>query len=313
MVIHSTHERADKKGSTLFIQELEMHEVMEMPSADLWSSKHNKRRTLDPSPQCRKDYQMHRDHYNGKAVRGGRKEWYNGFTKLSEVNDLLRDGWSEGHERTRVLSEQVAADCGYLQVADTRRVRVNSDQGDEIDMDRYLRGEVDSMFFTKKRMGRKLDQSVTIFAPWGGNCSRSSEELFWQGAATMALVDILEEHGFSVELKLICYLTNSSNESNEQVNIIRLKEGDQPLRPEIASTYLCHAGIFRTIGFTAICANLAGTNGGLCSVKNPRDLKASGFIPGQGIVMDQAWNREAARKEVQRSLEELNLIEPEIV
>lgn len=75
----------------------------------------------------------------------------------------------------------------------------SEDDRGELDADRLIHGEV-ACFRTKVREVRSGPRDINLLCQLGGHHKLDSADLFWQGAAIIAAVDMLEEAGYACEV-----------------------------------------------------------------------------------------------------------------
>lgn len=180
----------------------------------------------------------------------GARTWH-GTDSMAQTREFIDKGWADGLARVRKAFEALTIPA----LPSVRRAKVRADFGDEVDMQRVWSGDLSRAWGTTRRQSdprRKAKQTVTVLCRVGQNCNVSAEQLFWQGAAALALVDALRKSGRSV--KLIGY-SHSKNVSQDNrfdtlVELAVLEPGQQIDMEKVASV-LCLAGFFRTEFFKA--------------------------------------------------------------
>ncbi len=181
------------------------------------------------------------------AFRHYGSEWMGGLHNWKEAAAVLENGWPEGAERLRVLTQKLSSQVP--QAKSIRRKLTWAEAGDEICRDRLQSGQLDSCWRTMRRSLAVGPQTVAIETTWGGHYGQMAEELFWQGAAAAVMTDILEDAGYRVEV----YANRVSERRGRRHCIrVKVKEADMPMRLDGVAAVLCHAGIFRTFGFLCI-------------------------------------------------------------
>lgn len=177
-----------------------------------------------------------------------------GVGSTAEVAEILDHGWKVGLERVR----KALAKLSLPVLPSIRRHKVRADFGDEIDMQRVYSGNLAQAWgATKRRIDPRKKATPTcvgIVVRLGGNCGTSAEQLFWQGAAAVALVDMLKKSGRACKLTAFYHGSDSSADGTTEcmVDFKVVEPGQQPDLEKLAST-LCLAGFFRTEIFKAIC------------------------------------------------------------
>ena len=177
-----------------------------------------------------------------------------------------------------------------------RRAQAFSDEGEEIDHDRLYAGQYDAMWRTTKRRASGLMPTISIVFAWGGLANRSTKEMFWSGAAAVIAADILEEHGYSVEL--IAMSIASQRDGNAAVGI-RLKNSDSPLRFGPIAAAACHVGTFRTHCFRWRCMSAVKIGWGMGATQNAADFDLSPLpLEGMPLQLPLAYTKEEAIRNV---------------
>lgn len=128
-----------------------------------------------------------------------RLRWYGRteITSWDRTQQMLTLPWADG---LRAVDEARAALDGKIPkpVNLKRRMRWTDDEG-ELDVTRYLAGECD-VYRRPNRRPITTTKNITLLANLGGNANVSSSELLINGAAVVALTDLLEAADYTVEL-----------------------------------------------------------------------------------------------------------------
>lgn len=122
--------------------------------------------------------------------------WY-GTPTFEAAMQQARFGWPEGLEKIAAISN--AVNEAVAQRAMTRQETFYATSGAVVDIGRFTGGEPECMmnFVEDAAVGRKI---LTIRVNVSASCSNESYRLFNRGAAVIALVDLLEQNGFSCEI-----------------------------------------------------------------------------------------------------------------
>lgn len=237
-------------------------------------------------------------------------EWYFGLRSIKQAADLLANGWREGVARLVGCANDIAPPQ-----AKSRKRRVTwRDEGDDLSVDRALKGEWDSAWRASRREWVAGPSHVTLFAPFGGHCGRTPDELFWTGAAALVLADKLEAAGYPVRLVGTSAMITSARGAGlldhraMRVDVI-LKESTEPVRIDALASVLCHAGVFRTFGISAHAA-IPGDVGYLMG--QPRGINdlaeqftAGNEMPEGALVLPPVTSREACISTIHSTLANL--------
>jgi hypothetical protein len=246
---------------------------------------------------------------------GGGADWFGGCKSTREIQSLLQDGWQEGATRIRKVRDQIAA---QLPVPKSRRRRPRwADDGHTIDEDRALEGRWDDAYRTARREVATGPQVVEIVGAFGGNCHISADQMFWNGATALIVSDILEDAGYAVRLTANSGTADSigfgAGGRNLNSIFVELKDAGDPLRIDALAAIVCHAGIYRTLGFQAILRAPFDVGSDLGSHVDPGEVKDRlapvGEWPTDRLVLNTSYNEEAALEEVKRILAQVIPVE----
>jgi hypothetical protein len=177
-----------------------------------------------------------------------RDPWLGGVS-YEEMQEMLVHGWPEGAQRALALAESFRD--ALPEPTQIKRRKVWSDQGDDLDRDRLMLGHVDQAWRRTTRTEQVATKVVRVAMPWAHGSKKKAHELFWSGAAAMALTDLLETAGYSVELLAVNAVTDRANVWMQSV-VVTVKEAGDPLRPDAVAALFCHAAPYRYYGITAI-------------------------------------------------------------
>lgn len=78
--------------------------------------------------------------------------------------------------------------------------------GQRVDIPRYLNGDQRCWFATKRQ--KRIQKAVRVFAPMGGWCDITKEQMAVCGALSCAVCEMLESNGIAVELWASCCSEN---------------------------------------------------------------------------------------------------------
>lgn len=215
---------------------------------------------------------------------------------------MLRDGEPKAAEALRQLSA-TAKGLVPPPISAQRRGRWE-EQGDEIDRDRVLSGDLDRAWRTSRRDVALAPLPVTIVSPWGGNAHRSAEQLSWNVAAALAASDLLEDAGYATEIVLVGI---SATAGGYAAYRLLLKGLGQPVSlPSLAAG--AHPGVFRTFGFVGICSAPWDVYLSLGTIITPTRamLLEAGMVEETDLVLDEAFDQNGAQVVLQRAMESIN-------
>lgn len=236
-------------------------------------------------------------------------EWYGLPYSVRDVEkaafEILESGWAEGVEKMRKL-ERASAAFDFPPPVSIKRRQVWSDDGDDLDSDRYYAGRFEDMWRGAKRRVVMTQQVISLIVPWGGISNVSADELQYNGLAVMLLSDILEEAGYSTEI------IGASGVTLGGPHVLRYvvaKRPGEPLQLDVIAATLAHPAVFRVFG---ISCNYHGTrrdmwtSGATDAPNDYLEIAAdNGVIPRADVVMNNAYSEREAIDAVKKALEQL--------
>lgn len=221
-------------------------------------------------------------------VSGGRSRliWWFGAETIDEVKRICREGWKEGLEICSDIKRNLP-EIGIIGDFHKKYKRKKkwSDSGDEIDVDKYIHQEYETMYIDhEKAIQDKEGKIITIYASLGFRQDVSSRESIWSGITASVLTDIFESVGYRVNLVSfrsgIGSFKSYSSPQKCQFNI-NIKLPEQPLDLLNILTATAFAGFYRYYGFKAIAAFKYETSYGFGrSQANPFIFEKNSFVIG---------------------------------
>lgn len=174
--------------------------------------------------------------------------WRAGIRSLSQAADMLRHGWQRGADRALLMGERLADRMPDPMTR--KRQRKYSNEGEEFCWDRYYaRWDPESSWETRYRDIRQgTGALLTIAMQWGGNGGLSAKQMYWTGAAAVALTDALEQAGYSLQVLLIDHVTWKRPKKRKQLTVVRAKEPGEPVEISSLAALCAHSGIYRSLG-----------------------------------------------------------------
>jgi hypothetical protein len=159
---------------------------------------------------------------------------------------MLRDGWQEGAARVAALRDKI-------NIARPHAMRLTrySVAGSFPNVPRYLAGDPCNML-TKTRSVARTRPVITLVANMTGSCTLPKEVFINKAAVTAAVIDAIEEGGFSVHLIAIGPTEGGNNYTTTPV--ITVKAAGEHLDVARVAFALGHVAMFRAIVFTWICS-----------------------------------------------------------
>ncbi|MCH7720388.1 MAG: hypothetical protein IH988_05285 [Planctomycetes bacterium] len=210
--------------------------------------------------------------------------------------------WPEGRERLREI------DLDNVQlptVEGVKRVRCWSDDGDEFDRDRFDAGYDDCWQTRRRRRSPNGKRVIRITVELSASGSNTAGSLIWSGVAAAKLVDELESAGYRVEVNAIetskdVQDRNRHPKSYNSVDVIRVKDADDPLNIDALLLAVAHPLFFRGFCFAARMKR---------PVRIPPGIGLVASTPGPvrgDIHISKTFTREGAERVVRTALKERN-------
>jgi len=140
------------------------------------------------------------DYTDGKLFQVQSESFLSG-ERLPNWDDVIKRTirpWAEGAFIINEFVQKLQAIELPNLFSHRRQVMFNDEDGDEVDYDRLISGE--PMWRKAERELATGPTQVTVFVDVSASGSVSGENIFWRGAAAVALVSLLEKKGYSVEL-----------------------------------------------------------------------------------------------------------------
>ncbi len=236
---------------------------------------------------------------------------------IESATRLLDRGWEAGAKRITKMSDKLTTGGGPLgAVRSIKRKRRWKDEGDELCPDRLHAGKLDVAWSGPERNSPGVfGNAVNIGIQFGGNCSLSAEQLFWNGAAGLVIADALSSQGYQVSIVGLSGV-EVCDTSDLSLNVIVLKDFGEHLSVDSLASVVCHAGVFRTFGFMTRFASPIRLSGGLgrstdvtcASLKLHRRKLEEVIGFGKVLIPKAAYSKEACEASIEEFLKENNLI-----
>lgn len=209
-------------------------------------------RKVKPSALNEQRYQM-----SQRDNRGA--DWWGVEGDTKAVDKVIDEGWPEGVARL----SQMADSLTIPPAVSIKRRRARGDQGDELDIHRVYRGQLDTAWSRRQRKVARAPRHIDLLAITSANCHVKAEAMFWRGAAITRLADLLDEAGYRVRIRGAEIGTGVDARGKfDQVTDWVIKDYDEPLTLTNVAASACLAGFFRRVGFASICSILEEVNYG---------------------------------------------------
>lgn len=162
---------------------------------------------------------------------------------MTEAVKIARQGWQEGVERALDMIDR-------LSLANPRiRRRKASLAGGSVNVGRMLSGDPAHMIRRPKQPGRK---AVTFFVEAGCSASVSAEKMAHRAAAIGAMIDIMEQAGYSCTIVATDTSIGGSGTAKYQL-AVNVKEAGERLNLSDLMFALGHPSFLRRFSFAACC------------------------------------------------------------
>jgi len=166
---------------------------------------------------------------------------------------------------SRLKAELKIDTSDYKQhVKATKRKRIRSGHGDEIDIHKVYQGQIDKAW--ECRVRETVDSThnfVTILIDYVGNWNENALSSLWRAATALLVVDELERAGKSVKIVIGSVTANCFTRTSKYASTsIVVKDYNKQLSHERLAA-MAHLGFFRSFGFACLCATKYDVNEGL--------------------------------------------------
>lgn len=281
---------AERKGETLrakplvYVAECDAYELPEF---------YERREEL--VPQCNA-YLIHKI-FGGEYGRMGAGWYGENCANWDDAKAILHKGWPKGVERAAKLAAKLQTALPEPESA-RRKTRWNDDDGGELDREKLYSSGVETAFRGTTRVRQRAPRVIRIVANWSMNAMYSADQIAWNGAAIVALLDLLERADYSTELSLGFPTRHYLHDNHITMPVVRVKTAGDPLSLNAIAAVAGHAGIFRSFGFAAICSSPRAVNDSLGSclgVKEAWEIaQKAGVVEAPDAFMEIASSEEQA-------------------
>lgn len=243
---------------------------------------------------------------------GGSESYWGHITDLDHLHEVLRRGWEEGTNKILDLADRIRDAIPHPY--GSRRVLTWQDQGDSVDMGRVYSGNLDKAWRSSPRRRERAPRVISLDVDVGENCMIGADDLFWSGAAAVALTDALEDAGYRVEL----FATSSTHfnaEGKRHAGLMRVraKMAQERMNPALTAAMVALPATFRWYHLMAWLKHpyhigygfgKSGTVDAILQQAMERDL-----VEGAEVTLQNSLSEERAVEEVTTALERLTSAE----
>lgn len=173
------------------------------------------------------------------------------FESWADVQNKAKSAWDYGMSVLQSFVERLQKiDMPELK-SRKRRVRFNTDGGDEVDIERLLTGQ--PYWRESRREESSGPTEVTIVMDATATAGVAADNILWRGAAGVALAQILEQRGYLVELWIVDAGKLFADSQNQVIIACNLKRPQDPL--DVSTLVNVASGWFyRTVTFTLMAS-----------------------------------------------------------
>jgi hypothetical protein len=170
---------------------------------------------------------------------------FRGTATMAEAVHLARYGWPEGRERMAAMRARINS---VVAQKAHRPQAVYSVAGESVDIGRYLSGEPECMVEWQQEEATARGKIIRLALNASTSQAIRKDDLFLRGAAACALVDALENAGFSVEVSL-AWCSSSINTNNKVQIFTVVKRAGEASEIDKLAFVLAHASTQRRFLF----------------------------------------------------------------
>lgn len=207
---------------------------------------------------ARTDYNRSRmERVLGRGESSWTGEWMGCIGSIDNARKLFSQGWQEGAERAMLLRDQIGDVVPNSVVR--RRVRRAYDDGTDLRIEQAMQGEWDTAWWDARKEYAPAANVVSITCGWIAMNYIQHEALIWNAVQAIVLTDLLENAGYRVELRALDCV-KIAGKSNLHFTEMRMKRADEPLQADLVAATIGHAGVYRSLGFAAMCCHPTSTD-----------------------------------------------------
>jgi hypothetical protein len=236
-------------------------------------------------------------------------DYWGTVSSNEQLAKLLAEGWDEGTKRIVELSDELRA-LIPTPMGPRRRLRWQ-DQGDEVCMHRVYSGQLDRAWRSAPRQRAHAPRVISIDADVGHNANVDAQDLFWAGAAAVALTDALEDAGYRVELFSTSATLGERQDSGGTAVLSRMvaKRASERLSPGLAAALVSLPATFRWYHLQSWLKSptfIGWGHGTSLAIKEALDAAVEeGILEGSEVVIRESLSRESAIRECKAAIERI--------
>lgn len=184
------------------------------------------------------------------SLSGDMGESWLGAKNLTQLLHEYENGWEAGVEQIKNIQIDVTTEQGES----VKRRRIRAESGDNLDMFRVYRGDLDMAWERCQRKHKIGNRMLNLIVNVAANYSVTSDKLFYAGACAVRAVEELELAGYSVAVYGAVSISSPSSGGGvvSGLYVYKVKEHNESVDLNTLAIDLCRSGCFRYFGFQAI-------------------------------------------------------------
>lgn len=184
------------------------------------------------------------------SLSGDTGESWLGAKNLTQLLHEYENGWEAGVEQIKSIQIEVTTEQGES----VKRRRIRAESGDNLDMFRVYRGDLDRAWERCQRKHKIGNRMLNLIVNVAANYSVTSNKLFYAGACAVRAVEELELAGYSVAVYGAVSISSPSSGGGvvSGLYVYKVKEHNEVVDLNTLAVDLCRSGCFRYFGFQAI-------------------------------------------------------------
>jgi len=241
------------------------------------------------------------------------------FASWAECRHAALQPWPEGLAILEGVMAKIEKTSLPPPVSRKRRVRYDEADGDEVEPDRFRAGDA-AFWRGARRRHVKGPQAVAVFTNVSTPFEVDSLDVFWKGAAAVALMNLLENAGYDVELVAVNKGHDVYGKKNRKGEVRRgtgdgvfasvvLKQAGRTF-DEVSLVNVLSGWFFRSVWFQVHFLARPGEvsrNMGYCGTVSEDDPEVITLARGaRVIVVDSVFNERSALGLIRETVQEVN-------
>lgn len=195
-------------------------------------------------------------HEYDSSGESGRLDFHGTETK-EEWENLMRNGWADGAAKAAEMCKEIGGTIASLRKVQECELK---DEGDEIDIDAFLAGEENHWYqYPDRDVPAKRSKIVRFGLNISCTAWYDANQLMWRGVIATALTEILQSHGYQVEITVFSQTTSSGKfadgkrgaKGSHAIFSFPAKSAGEKILPERLASMIGHPSAFRRGFFSA--------------------------------------------------------------